>query len=158
MRVEVLIYDGFDELDSLGPYEVFRHASRATEFDLSLVTSTGQAEVTGGKRSHLQPPPREWTPQDADILVIPGGGAGRPGPGLRAELEKGVLPKQLREIKDNASDDFILASVCSGSVLIAAAGLLEGRPATTPPLSPRKNSSATAPSSPTPASSTTATS
>ncbi|GAA1700864.1 DJ-1/PfpI family protein [Fodinicola feengrottensis] len=130
MRVEVLIYDGFDELDSLGPYEVFRHASRATEFDLSLVTSTGQAEVTGGNGvtfSHL----REWTPQDADILVIPGGGAGRPGPGLRAELEKGVLPKQLREIKDNASDDFILASVCSGSVLIAAAGLLEGRPATT---------------------------
>jgi transcriptional regulator GlxA family with amidase domain len=130
MRIEVLVYDGFDELDSLGPYEVFRHASRSTDLELSLVTATGQPQVSGNNGVRLTDL-REWTPENADILVVPGGGATRPGPGLRAELENGGIPKRLKEIMDQAPDDFILASVCSGSLLIAAAGLLDGRPATT---------------------------
>jgi transcriptional regulator GlxA family with amidase domain len=129
IKVEVLVYDGFDELDSLGPYEVLRHASRLADLQLSLVTATGQAEVTGNNGVHLGKL-REWTPEDADVLVLPGGGATRPGPGLRAELESGLIPKRLREVKDQASPEVIFASVCSGSLLMGAAGLLEGRPAT----------------------------
>jgi len=130
MRVEVLIFDGFDELDAVAPYEVFRHASRIEPIDLALVTYTGADEILGGNGVRFGGLP-QWTPEAADVLVIPGGGSRRPGPGTRHELEDGTLPCALASLKGSAPDDFILASVCSGSLLLGGAGLLAGRPATT---------------------------
>lgn len=130
MRVELLLFDGFDELEALTSYEAFRHAGRTSGIEVSLVTATGQAAVTGGSGLRLVGL-RRWTPRRADILVVAGGGASRPGPGLRAELESGVLPAQLRAIKALAPGNFILAALCSGSLLLGAAGLLSGRLATT---------------------------
>jgi transcriptional regulator GlxA family with amidase domain len=130
MRVEVLLFDGFDELDSLAPYEVFGHARRSGDVEVTLVTATGQDEIVGGHGVRIGNL-RRWTPESADVLVIPGGGASRHGPGVQAELESGVIPRRLSEIMSRAGEGFILASVCSGSLLIAAAGLLKDRPATT---------------------------
>jgi transcriptional regulator GlxA family with amidase domain len=130
MRVEVLIFDGFDELDAIAPYEVFRHASRIEPIDLALVTYTGATEIVGGNGVRFGGLP-QWSPETADVLVVPGGGSRDPGPGIRHELEDGALPRTLTAIKAGASDDFVLASVCSGSLLLGGAGLLTGRPATT---------------------------
>jgi transcriptional regulator GlxA family with amidase domain len=130
MQVQVLVFDGFDEMDALAPYEVFRHASRVGDAEVALVTATGQPTVTGGTGVQLAGL-TEWTPERADVLIVPGGGATRGGPGVRAELEDGTLPKQLAAIKQQAGAGFVLASVCSGSLLLAGAGLLDGRPATT---------------------------
>jgi transcriptional regulator GlxA family with amidase domain len=130
MRVQVLIFDGFDELDAIAPYEVFRHASRIEPIDLELVTFTGADEIVGGNGVRFGRLPR-WTPEGADVLVIPGGGARRPGPGTRHEIEEGTLPRALEKIKADAPPEFVLTSVCSGSLLLGAAGVLTGRPATT---------------------------
>lgn len=132
MKVEVLVFDGCDELEALASYEAFRHAGRTGGVDVALVTATGQAMVTGGNGLRLDGL-RRWTPRRADILVVAGGGASRPGPGVRAELESGALPAQLRAVKEQAPTHFILAAVGSGSLLLGAAGLLSDRLATTHP-------------------------
>lgn len=130
MRVQVLVFDGFDELDAVAPYEVFRHAGRIGDVDVSLVTASGQRSVTGGNGVRFTDLP-EWTPRQAGVLVVPGGGASRAGPGVRAELESGKLPRQLAVVHEQAPAGFVLASVCSGSLLLGGAGLLVGRSATT---------------------------
>jgi transcriptional regulator GlxA family with amidase domain len=130
MKVELLVFDGFDEPEALASYEAFRHAGRTSGVDVALVTATGQATVTGGTGLRLEDL-RKWTPGRADILVVAGGGTNRTGPGVRAELESGALPAQLRAVKEQAPDNFILAALCSGSLLLGAAGLLSGRLATT---------------------------
>jgi transcriptional regulator GlxA family with amidase domain len=130
MKVQVLVFDGFDELDALAPYEVFRHAGRIGDVEVSLVTATGRDRVTGGNGVQLAGL-SGWKPERADVLVVPGGGATRSGPGVRAELEAGTLPGQLAAVKEKAGTDLVLASVCSGSLLLGGAGLLTGRPATT---------------------------
>src|SRR5215218_8867248 len=58
-----------------------------------------------------------------DVILVPGGGA----PTLR-QLANPVLLDYLREADRNAE---VVASVCTGSLLLAGAGLLQGRPATT---------------------------
>jgi transcriptional regulator GlxA family with amidase domain len=57
-----------------------------------------------------------------DVLVYPG------GRGTRTELEDAAVLDWIRGIAGNAS---VVASVCTGSLVLAAAGLLDGRPATT---------------------------
>jgi transcriptional regulator GlxA family with amidase domain len=125
MRIEVLIFDGFDELDAIAPYEVFRHASRLEPIDLALVTYTGANEILGGNGIRFTGLSR-WSPEHADVLVVPGGGARRSGPGVRHELEDGGLPQALAAMRSG-----VLASVCSGSLLLGGAGVLNGRHATT---------------------------
>jgi putative intracellular protease/amidase len=44
MKVQVLALDGFDELDALAPFEVFRHAGRISDVDVTLVTATRPAD------------------------------------------------------------------------------------------------------------------
>ena len=54
MRISILLFPGFDELDAIGPYEVFRHAARlAADVDVRLVTLDGDPDVTasGGRRT-----------------------------------------------------------------------------------------------------------
>ena len=131
MRIEVLVFDGFDELDSLGPYEVFSQASRLVDgVTVELVTSTGQSEVTAARGTRLAGL-REWTPAGAGILLVPGGGYFDPGAGVREWIADGTLPKQLAEIAAGPGAKPVFASVCTGGMLLSAAGLLDGRPATT---------------------------
>lgn len=131
MRIEVLVFDGFDELDSLGPFEVFAQTARIVEgLEVALVTSTGQSQVTAGHGTRLAALP-EWRPSGTDILVVPGGGFFDQGPGVAAQIAEGSLPKRLAEISEQAREGFVLASVCTGAMLLSAAGLLAGRPATT---------------------------
>jgi transcriptional regulator GlxA family with amidase domain len=122
-RIDIVIYPGFDELDALGPFEVLRNAG----LDARLVTLDGAGDVRG---SHgLVVRPDGVLGDDADLVVVPGGGWNdRAEQGAWAEAQRGELPRRLKDLHATGTP---LASVCTGGLLLAAAGVLEDRPATT---------------------------
>lgn len=128
MRTEILLFDGFDDLDALGPNELLRHAARAgAPFDVALVRLDGGERVTSGIGTTLTVD--GVLSARPDLVIVPGGGllAGRPA-GVLAEIERGALPAALARLH---ADGAVVASVCTGAMLLGAAGLLRGRPATT---------------------------
>jgi transcriptional regulator GlxA family with amidase domain len=123
MRTEILIYDGFDELDAFGPYEVLAEAG----FDVALVTHPATDRVVTA-RGAIVVPHRQLSYR-AELLVVPGGGwTRRPPKGAWAEVQRGVLPPVIAQRHAAGAR---IASVCTGAFLVAAGGLLEGRPAIT---------------------------
>ncbi|WP_267642272.1 DJ-1/PfpI family protein [Haloarchaeobius amylolyticus] len=129
MRVAILLYDGFDELDAIGPYEVFQTAGDlGGEMEASLRTVDPVSTVTASHGLTVAPD-GEFDDYDADLVLVPGGGwnSGADEPGARREFEAGKIPDLLESIHDETT----VASVCTGAMLLAAAGLLNNRPATT---------------------------
>ncbi|WP_433011703.1 DJ-1/PfpI family protein [Kribbella sp. CA-294648] len=126
MRIEILVFDGVDEMDVMGPFEVWSHASRRPEFELALVGLDGPVEVTGMHGLQFKAPEGLGTP---DGLFVPGGGwMNRAERGAWAEARRGVLPARIAEVAQHTQ---WVGSVCTGSMLLAEAGLVKGRPATT---------------------------
>jgi len=126
MRIEILVFDGVDEMDVMGPFEVWSHAARRPEFELALVGLDGPVEVTGMHGLQFKAPEGLGTP---DALFVPGGGwMNRAERGAWAEARRGVLPARIAEV---AQDAQWVGSVCTGSMLLAEAGLVKGRAATT---------------------------
>jgi transcriptional regulator GlxA family with amidase domain len=122
-RIEILLFDGFDELDAVAPFEILASAG----FDTALVTVDQRSNVTGAHGLSVQP--RDILGTAPDLLVVPGGGwATRAANGAWAEVGRGVLPAAIARCHAAGSQ---VAGVCSGTMLIAAAGLLRGRPAVT---------------------------
>jgi transcriptional regulator GlxA family with amidase domain len=128
MRCEVLLYDGFDELDALAPWEVLSDAGRARDdVDVALVTLDGDAPVRASHGAVITP--HRALSEHVDLLVVPGGGWNdRSRSGAWSEVERGVLPAAIRARHEGGA---LVASVCTGAMLLAAAGLLTGRPAIT---------------------------
>jgi len=130
MRASVLIYDGFDELDGIAPFEVLRVAEReGADLHAELVTAAGAEDVTAAHGTRLRPegPLAEGSPPD--LLLIPGGGWNNRAPrGARAEYERGAIPALVARLHEHG---VIIASVCTGAMLLAKAGLLINRHATT---------------------------
>jgi transcriptional regulator GlxA family with amidase domain len=127
MRSEVLLYDGFDELDALAPWEVLEGVARVRDdLDVALVSLDGSA-VRASHGTVITP--HRALSDRVDLLVVPGGGwRDHARAGARAEYDRGVLPAAIRERHEGGA---LVASVCTGAMLLAAAGLLEGRPAIT---------------------------
>jgi len=129
MNVEIALYDGFDELDAIGPYEVLVNGANAgADLSVSLVGSDGQARVTAshGARVETDGSLGETSPA---LVVVPGGGWGdRAEAGAWAEAERGELPRRLAAMHEGGATT---ASVCTGAMLLARAGILDGRPAVT---------------------------
>jgi transcriptional regulator GlxA family with amidase domain len=130
MRMAVLMFDGFDELDAVGPLEVLRNAAAMGDVDLSveLVDLDGAAEVTGSHGLRVRPDGRLQADR-LDLVVVPGGGWNDRGPkGAWAEAERGELPRALAAAHEAGT---VVATVCTGAMLATAAGLTRGRPAVT---------------------------
>lgn len=129
MRIAILAYEGFDELDALGPYEVLRNAAlRGAEVEALLITDRPAERVTGSHGLTVEP---QGTLADGtfDLVIVPGGGWNDRAPaGAYAEAQRGELPARLRELRAAGTS---IASVCTGGMLVAAAGLANGRPVTT---------------------------
>ena len=126
--VRVVVYDGADEIDFVGPYEVFRRAAGLRAgLDVRLVTLEPQREVTAAHGLCVRPD--GVLERSADLVIIPGGGyVGHAARGVRAEILRGVLPATIAAVHEGGAT---LAGVCTGAMALSAAGLLDGRPATT---------------------------
>ena len=126
MRIEIAVYEDFDEVDAIGPFEVLANVKHAhPEVQVELVGAHGPGQVVAGHGMKLLCD--EGMSDRADLIVVPGGGWVRGG-GVRQQYEDGTLAARLRELHDNGTT---MASVCTGGILLAQAGLLDGRPATT---------------------------
>jgi transcriptional regulator GlxA family with amidase domain len=123
-QIGILLFDGVEELDAVGPWEVLAYWTRSYPEDgyAILCMSRDGQPVTGAKGlvlgAHVaveQAPPLE-------VLVHPG------GRGTRPLLED---PAHLEWVRAQRGSVPLMTSVCTGSLVYAAAGLLAGRPATT---------------------------
>ncbi|ESP88251.1 DJ-1/PfpI family protein, partial [Candidatus Halobonum tyrrellensis] len=75
MDIAVLLYEGFDELDAVGPFEVFRNAeSEGADFNTRLVALEGAGPVTASHGMRVASEGGLRDPGAVDLLVVPGGG------------------------------------------------------------------------------------
>lgn len=118
MKIACLVFDDITALDLIGPLEVFGNIP-GTEFVFVGETATVTAERTG---LQLAAPARFADVTEADILIVPGGFGTRPLTKHQPTLD------WVRAIDKTTT---WTTSVCTGSLVLAAAGLLDGRPATT---------------------------
>lgn len=130
LRAHVVLFDGVEELDFAAPYEVLSAAGFFTErpVEVRYVTATGPGTITAayGTKVRVAHP---WAPHKADVLVVPGGGyARRDSPGVWAEIARGTLPKALAAA---VRPGLTVSALCTGVMLLSAAGLTRGRPCTT---------------------------
>jgi transcriptional regulator GlxA family with amidase domain len=122
--IGVALFDGAEELDWAGPWEVL--AAWATQWPddgvrvLTLAREAGT--ITCAKGLRVLPDETWESAPPLDVLVYPG------GRGTRRELVDEAVLDWMREM---AAGGTVLSSVCTGSLVLAAAGLLDGRPATT---------------------------
>ncbi|WP_235483527.1 DJ-1/PfpI family protein [Streptomyces roseoverticillatus] len=119
-----MLFDGAEEQDFIGPYEVFSLAGvrRHRSFETTYVTLDGPQTITAVHGSKLVVD-RGWSPESVGILLVSGGHAG-----VQEQIKLGALPKALASA---ARHGLTIASVCTGALLLSAAGLTVGRPCTT---------------------------
>ncbi|MFF6907171.1 DJ-1/PfpI family protein [Streptomyces sp. NPDC012389] len=182
MHAQIILFDGFDPLDVVAPFEVLHAGGTASggAVTVELVSAEGAREVVSGTGGLTLRATAALDPERADLVLVPGAsgrvgepedgvdevfgeaaGAGRgsepveaadavPGGAEPAEVAGGPapgdvidqpvpvllgrtlatdLPALLRAAMDDPS--VTVATVCGGSLVLALAGLLEGRHATT---------------------------
>jgi len=129
MNVQIVLFNGFDELDAIAPHEIWQMARELKSgLEVQLVTLDGPTGITASNGLRVQAQGQLGT-KKPDIVVVPGGGwITRSPAGAWAEAQRGALPAKLAELH---RDGTIMTSVCTGAMLLAAAGLLKNRPATT---------------------------
>lgn len=121
MRIAIIAFDGFDELDAIAPYEVFRHAARhGADLEATVVTVTHVAEVVAAGGLFVRP--HGSLDGAPDLALIPG------GRGVGIAMERGELPEVIRGLHEGGCT---IATVCTGALLAAAAGIVAGRSVTT---------------------------
>ncbi len=123
-RIGIVLFGDVEELDAIGPWEVLSFWSRRWPEDGFAVTTLSRAGglvqcakglVVQAEHSYADAPP-------LDVLVYPG------GQGTRAQLTDEYQLDWVRRMREDVP---LLTSVCTGSLVFAAAGLLAGRSATT---------------------------
>ncbi|MEM7310393.1 MAG: DJ-1/PfpI family protein [Planctomycetota bacterium] len=124
--VGILLFEGVELLDFAGPYEVFGAAHAADEEREPLFDVFSAAEQAGPltcRNGLIVQPDHDLTAAPrADVLVVPG------GRGTRTAIDR---PQLIEWIAAAAAEAELTAGVCTGSFLMAKAGLLDGRAATT---------------------------
>jgi putative intracellular protease/amidase len=118
MNTAILLYDGFTALDAIGPYEVL---SRMPGASVTFVASeAGPVRTDNGMLTVLAERPIAEVPAP-EIVLVPG------GPGEVAARAGGPALDWLRSAHETST---WTTSVCTGSLILAAAGLLQGKRAT----------------------------
>jgi transcriptional regulator GlxA family with amidase domain len=124
IAIGIFVFPGVEELDFVGPWEVLRSWERL-EADggvrvFTLAADPGVVECAKGMRVE---PDETWaTAPPIDVLVYPG------GMGTRDQLGDERIRSWVRDVAQRGA---LMTSVCTGSLVYADAGLLDGRPATT---------------------------
>jgi transcriptional regulator GlxA family with amidase domain len=119
MQIAVLLYDRFTALDAIGPYEVL---SRLPDASLSFVAAeSGPVHTDNGMLTILAEHTLEEL-ERPDIVLVPG------GPGEVAARAGAETLEWLKRVHETST---WTTAVCTGSLILGAAGLLEGKRATT---------------------------
>ncbi|MFF5447731.1 DJ-1/PfpI family protein [Streptomyces sp. NPDC012888] len=118
MQIAVLLYDRFTSLDAVGPFDTLGRLPGAETVFVAerpgpVRNDSGQLALVADKALDEVTRP--------DVLVVPG------GPGQSDQMDNAVLLDWLRAVDATST---WTTSVCTGSLLLAAAGLLRGRRAT----------------------------
>ena len=134
VNVDILLYDGFDELDAIGPYEVFDYAlgyAGDRPGRVRYVTPDERDSVTASHGTRVGVDGTLPDPEDApDLLVVPGGGwtDHDEAASAWAEAQRGEVP---RALSAHHAAGTRIAAVCTGAMLLAAGGVTDGRRAIT---------------------------
>ncbi|GAA0592256.1 DJ-1/PfpI family protein [Kutzneria viridogrisea] len=123
-QLGILLFDGVEDLDATGPWEVLAYWTRTWPQDgyaVSTFSATGQP-VTCAKGLRILPDHSYADSPPWDVLLHPGGRGTRPMLTDQAHLDW---------VREQRAAVPLMTSVCTGSLVFAAAGLLKGRPATT---------------------------
>jgi transcriptional regulator GlxA family with amidase domain len=118
----LLVFDGVEVLDACGPFEVFSVAGRVGERGsrvLTIARTSDPVSARGGLR--IVPDHTLETAPPFDVLIVPGGVTDAP------ESD----PATIAWIAQRHAQVQLTASICTGATLLATAGILDGRPATT---------------------------
>ena len=122
-QVEILMFNGVDELDVVAPFEILV----STGFEVALVTLEQCASVACSHGMTLIPD--RVLGASPDLLIVPGGRWSSKAPDSAwGEVQRGVLPAAIAERHAAGTR---IAGVCTGAMLMAASGMLRGRPAVT---------------------------
>jgi len=116
----ILLFDGMEELDFAGPFEVFAMAKKDGDSVVTIAETEGPLQGNLGLR--VIP---DHTIADApplDVLVIPG------GMGTRREIENPVILDWVKQVAPGCT---WVTSVCTGSMVLDAAGVVDGTNVTT---------------------------
>ena len=123
-KIAVALFDGAEELDFAGPWEVL--AAWATQWPddgVEVFTVARSIEPVACAKGMRVLPDYTWeSAPPIDVLVYPG------GVGTRRDLADTATLEWVRSLQGDAT---LMTSVCTGALVFAAAGLLRDRPATT---------------------------
>jgi putative intracellular protease/amidase len=137
MYVQIVLFDGFDPLDVIAPYEVLWAGGMVAGAALTveLVSAEGSRAVTGGSGGLVLRATSILDPDKADLIIVPGAAGPISAPSdesqiatipiLLARTMQTDLPTLMRKALDNPR--VTVATVCGGSLALAMAGILEGR-------------------------------
>ena len=118
LPLAVVLFPGFETLDAMGPVEMF--GCYDENFPITFVAQKAGAVTSAQGQDFVAS--EGFGDRDYGIVLVPG------GPGARKEIENPVM---LDWLAHQARDAATISSVCTGSAILACAGLLDDRKATT---------------------------
>ncbi len=125
VRVCILVDDGVEELDFVGVYEVLADVRKVSNYSIDVEVVTFHRRNVVKCRNGLVVVPHRVTKDfsECDVLVVPGG---------KDFVKKALNDEQLlNAIRGFHGQGRLIASVCTGSLILAKAGILRDRKATT---------------------------
>lgn len=120
MKIAILLYEGFTALDAIGPYEIL---SRLPNAQLSFVAEEKGAVTTDTNKLALVASKSLTELTEPDLLLVPGG--------MQGTLDAAENPAIQKWVQHAHQHSRWTTSVCTGSLILGAAGVLEGLEATT---------------------------
>ncbi|GAA4624652.1 helix-turn-helix domain-containing protein [Actinoallomurus vinaceus] len=127
LRVGVLAYPGCFASEVFGVPDLLTMATRVAGpdragYEVSIVSPRRRVAASGGAALAVRPP------REVDVLVVPGFEL---APGLDVDAKLAALAPEVAVIRSHAATGNVVVSICVGAFLLAEAGLLNRRQATT---------------------------
>jgi len=139
VHAQIVLFDGFDPLDAIAPFEVLAAGSEEVggELDVEFVSADGPRPVVSGTRGMVLNATGQLDPTKPGYVIVPGASGPIDGdpdeidtiPVLLARFGETAAVPLIREAM--ANPEITVATVCGGSLALAMAGLLGGRHAVT---------------------------
>lgn len=130
MRTAIALFEGVEELDAIGPYEVLCSAKQlGAKLSVDLVSLEEENRIHCFHGTEISSLPLYSEETRWDVFIVPGGGwmSGRQT-GIRRIIQQKLWPDRLRLLHTQGT---VIVGICTGVLLLGEAGLLYGRAATT---------------------------